>query len=98
MRKSNIAPIFKRGKKEDPQNYRPDSLTSVPGKVVETLILGTISTNMMDKKVIWSHQHGFTKSCLTNLTTFYKEITRLVDKARAVDVYGDFTWAFNTVL
>lgn len=51
----------------------------------------------MDKKMIWNHQHGFPKSCLTNLTNFYKEITRLVDKAGAVDVYVDFTRAFGTV-
>jgi len=38
-RKASVAPIFKKGKKEDPGNYRPVSLTSILGKMMGQLIL-----------------------------------------------------------
>jgi len=60
-RKANVTSVCKKGKKEDPVNYRPVSFTSVPGKVIEQLNLDTISRHMKDKKVIGSSQHGFAK-------------------------------------
>ncbi|GAB0183184.1 mitochondrial enolase superfamily member 1 [Grus japonensis] len=60
-RKANVTPVFKKGKKEDPGNYRSASLTSIPGKVMEQLILEVISKHVEEKKVIRSGQHGFTK-------------------------------------
>jgi len=99
-RKANVTPAFKKGKKEDPVNYRPVSLTSIPGKVMEQLILDVIIKQVEEKKVIRSSQHGFTKgkSCMTNLIAFCDGMTGWVDEGRAVDVvYLDFSKAFDTV-
>jgi len=57
-RKANVIPIFKKGKKEDPGNYRPVSITSIPGKVMEQLVLEVIIKQVEEEKVIRSGQQG----------------------------------------
>ncbi|KFV86055.1 RNA-directed DNA polymerase from mobile element jockey, partial [Struthio camelus australis] len=51
-KKANVTPVCKKGKKEEPGNYRPVSLTSIPGKMMEQLMLDAISKHVEDKKVI----------------------------------------------
>ncbi|KAK4827581.1 hypothetical protein QYF61_019483 [Mycteria americana] len=89
-RLANVMPIYKKGRKEDLGNCRPVSLTSVPGKVMEQIIMSAIMQHVQDNQVIRPSQHGFMKgrSCLINLI-FY-------DKAVDV-VYLDFNKAFNTI-
>ncbi|GAB0207364.1 mitochondrial enolase superfamily member 1, partial [Grus japonensis] len=99
-RLANVTPIYKKGQKEDPGTYRPVSLTSVPGKIMERFILSALTRHVQDNQGIRPSQHGFMKgrSCLTNLISFYDKVTHLVDEGKAVDVvYLDFSKAFNTV-
>lgn len=56
-----VMPIF-RGWKYDLGNYRPFSLISVPGKVMEQLILCATMWHMQDSQEIRHNQCGFMKS------------------------------------
>jgi len=49
---ANAVPIFKKGKKEDPGNYVPVGLTSVPGKIMKIVVLVVIEKHLRDNTVI----------------------------------------------
>lgn len=80
--------------------YRPVSITSVTGKMMEQLLLNATSKQLEEEKIIWSSQHGFTKgkSNSANLVAFYSVNTGWVDQGRGVTVvYLDFSKTFDTV-
>ncbi|RMC15948.1 hypothetical protein DUI87_08155 [Hirundo rustica rustica] len=97
---ANVTSFHKKGGREDPSNYRPVILTSVPGKIMEQFVLSLITQNLQDGQGLRPSQHGFRrgKSCFTNLISFYDQVTHLVDAGKAVDVvYLDLSKAFDTV-
>ena len=79
-----MTPIYKKGCKEDLGNYRPVSLTLVPGEIMEQIVLRVITWHVQDNWGTRPSQHGFMKgrSCLTNLISFYDLVTHLVDEGK----------------
>jgi hypothetical protein len=99
-KKAKVIPIYKKGAKSDPGNYRPVSLTSVPCKILESLIKDAVMKHLENEKLIKDSQHGFMtgRSCTTNLTIFLNELTKVLDDGKAADVfYLDFAKAFDKV-
>ncbi|WP_187791321.1 reverse transcriptase domain-containing protein, partial [Salmonella sp. S090_02723] len=95
-RRANVVPIFKKGSRSSPGNYRPVSLTSIVGKMFEGLLRDYIQDYVTINSIISDSQHGFTKdrSCQTNLICFYEEVSRSLDRGAAVDlVFLDFAKA-----
>ena len=99
-RVANVTPIFQKGSREELGNYRPVSLTSVVGKVLETLIKDQMRNHSNKYKLIKGSQLGFTKgsSCSTNVIEFYEAVSGWVDEGKVVDiVYRDFNKSFDKV-
>ena len=93
-RQVNVVSIFKKGDKAESSNYRPISLTSVVGKMLEAIIARAIRKHLDEYKLIRHRQHGFSKgkSCLTNLLSFYRKVFETVDNGDEYDiVYLDFS-------
>lgn len=80
--------------------YRAVGLTSVPGRVMEKIILGATERHSKNKAIIRHSQHGFMKgkTCLSNLISFYDKVVCLVDEGKMVDViFLDFSKVVDTV-
>ena len=68
-----MAPIYKKGHKEDFGNYRPVNMTSVPKKITEQIILTEITPHVLDNQgdqtqPAWVHER---QVLLTKLISFY---------------------------
>ncbi len=97
---ANITPIYKKGRKTDPSNYRPISLTSAACKIMERLIRDNLFSFLKSESLLHSSQHGFIsgKSCATNLLESLDIITDALDlNLNVVMILLDFAKAFDKV-
>ena len=97
-----VTPIYKKGCKNNPLNYRPVSLTSLICKVMEKIIIKAAINHLDRNNLLSTQQHGFRsgRSCLTQLLEYFLEIHDYLDDDSAVGVdaiYLDCRKAFDTV-
>jgi hypothetical protein len=93
-----VTPIFKKGIRTDPANYRPISLTAVSRKIMETIIRDIMMDHLIRHKLITAHQHGFVlnKSCESNLLETLDIITEASSRGfTSIIVFLDFAKAFD---
>ena len=98
MKIQSITPIFKKGDKSDPGNYRPISLTSHVIKIFERVIKNKIVCHLKSNSILSNKQHGFRKgrSCLTHLLKHIDDIIQGILNGNDHDViYLDFDKAFD---
>ena len=85
-RYANVTPIFKKGPKSEPGNYRPVSPTSAIGKLMERLVKEAIENHLEQHNLIKPSQHGFRhgRSPQTNLIEFMEQTTEWADGGKPV--------------
>lgn len=97
---SRIVPIYKKGCRYSPLNYRPISLTSVCCKSLERIIARQLNAYLTEHDVLCPHQFGFRsgRTTMDQLLLTYDDVSVAVDDGVVTDmVLFDFSKAFDVV-
>ena len=97
---SEVIPIFKKGVRSDPLNYRPISLTSVCCKTLERAIAEQLTLFLEENNLLSRDQFGFRRgrTVQDQLPLAYESVTKWYDEGSVVDVIlFDFAKAFDVV-
>ena len=95
-----VVPIPKAGNLTKVQNYRPISLLPLPGKILEKLVHGQLSTYLESEFLLSDKQHGFRKNHSTTHATaqFTNYVSKHMDSGvPTLAAYIDFKKAFDCV-
>ena len=99
-KKASVSPIYKKGAKYIPANYRPISLTSIVCKLMESILKKSIMEHLNHEDLLSSKQFGFInkRSTTTQLLSFLEKCIDSIADGGVVDtIYFDFAKAFDTV-
>ena len=100
LKLQTIIPIYKKGSKTLPENYRPVSLTSHLTKVFERILRKKIMKHIEDNELLSDNQHAFRcgRSCLSQLLEHMDYVLKALENKFNIDViYLDFAKAFDKV-
>ena len=95
-----VTPIYKKGNRSDPKNYRPVSLTSLVCKTMEHILVSQIMKHLESNNILVEVQHGFRSkhSCEAQLFLTTNDLAKAIDNKAQVDMaILDFSKAFDKV-
>ena len=97
---ANVNPIYKKGDKTNPSNYRQVSLTCISCKLLEHIICSSlIQEHPTRHNILYPLQHGFRekRSCEFQIIEFVHDMSFNMQKGHQNDVVMDFAKAFDKV-
>ncbi|KAL1446982.1 hypothetical protein WDU94_015660, partial [Cyamophila willieti] len=97
---SNITPVYKKGKKDQFENYRPIAEQSIIMKILEKHILKQMTKYIETNKILHTNQHGFREKRNTNtlLTEFTEEINDALNENKCcLTLSLDLKKAYETI-
>ena len=97
---ARVSPIFKKGVKSDPNNYRPISVLSLINKVFEKVLHSRLYSYLNRHNILYEYQFGFREGHSTNqiLTEITDNIKFAMDsQLLTCGIFIDLTKAFDTV-
>ena len=97
---ARVAAIFKKGSQLDPANYRPLSMLSLPGKLLESQFCRVLDEHLQTHNLYSNNQWGFRKgrSTETLLISMTERWRAALDDNKIVGaIFIDFRKAFDTI-
>ena len=97
---ANVCPIYKKGTRKAPVNYRPISLTCIACKIFEHIVTSSVMSHLDYQAILVDNQHGFRRgrSCETHLTDLTHDLLTSMHNGRRTDmIVMDFSKAFDNV-
>lgn len=98
---AHVSAIFKgKGDEHDPTNYRPISVTSCLGKILEKIIFKYLYNYLQEYEILTKYQSGFRPrdSTVNQLLEIYNIIIENLDKGKNVRfIFCDVSKAFDKV-
>ena len=97
---AKLKPLYKKGSKTDPKNYRPVSLLPLVSKIIEKVIHNQTEIFLNKNKILYKYQSGFRKSFSTNscLTLLTDKINKGFESGKYTGlILIDLQKAFDTI-
>ena len=97
---AHMIPVFKKGDKSSPHNYRPISLTCLCYKILEHIVYSNIFTHLNQANILCEEQHGFRerRCCESQLILTIDNFAQCLNNKGLVHaIFLDFAKAFDKV-
>ena len=99
-KKAQVCPLFKKGTKTDPANYRPISLICILCKTIKHIVASTLTKHFNQHHILYDLQHGIRerRSCETQLIQLVEDLPRNMISGEQTDlILLDLSKAFDKI-